>query len=487
MTLVTRVLPSEPYQSLADYLDEGGGAAVGAARSLDGDTLITEVEASGLRGRGGAGFPTGRKWRTVVANRSAVEPPTVVVNGAEGEPGTYKDREILRRNPYAVIEGALVAARAVGADEIVFALKASFADELARLHGALDEAASSAWFEGVRFDVVEGPDHYLYGEETALLEVVAGRPPFPRIAPPYRRGVDEVVVDDDGSLAASGLSADIVMAAAGDTTVAAPTLVNNVETLANVAGIVARGAGWFRGHGTEASPGTIVCTVTGDVRRAGVGEVAMGTPLRAVIEVVGGGPREGRSVKAVLQGVSAGVIPLELLDTPLTHEDMAGIGSGVGSAGFVVYDDTADMASLAAGVSRFLAVESCGQCTPCKQDGLTIADRLAALCANDADEHDLVLARERLETVSDSARCFLALQHQAVVSSIIDRFLPEFDGHLAGRTPPAEPALVAELREVRGDLAVVDERQHDKQPDWSYGTDSGQVPAERFAPGQTAS
>jgi NADH-quinone oxidoreductase subunit F len=190
----------------------------------------------------------------------------------------------------------------------------------------------------------------------------------------------------------------------------------------------------------------------------------------------------------VLQGVSSGVIPPELLDTPLTHEAMASIGSGVGSAGFVVYDDTADMAAVAAGVSRFLAVESCGQCTPCKQDGLALADRLRQLCTNGADEHDLAITSQLLETVSDSARCYLALQHQAVVSSIVERFRSEVDAHLGGRADPTAPLLVAELAEIQGEVALVDERQAGKQPDWTYGdVDSGQAPADRLASKHAAS
>src|SRR5207302_3107006 len=162
----------------------------------------------------------------------------------------------------------------------------------------------------------------------------------------------------------------------GGETGAPPTLVDNVETMANIPRIVSRGADWFRTEGTEQSPGTIVCTVTGSTRRAGVGEVLMGTPLREVIEMVGGGPRRGHRIKAVLPGVSSGVIPEHLLDTPVSYEAMAAVGSGVGSGGYLVFDDSDDMAAVAAGVSRFLAIESCGQCTACKRDGLTLAGLL---------------------------------------------------------------------------------------------------------------
>ncbi len=268
-------LPS-PSRRSTQYLSSGGGAGLAAARAVEPDVVIAEVEASGLRGRGGAGFPTGTKWRTVAAYGSSVLATTVVVNAAEGEPGTFKDRAILRANPYAVLEGALIAAHAVGANEIVFATKARFVEELRRVRSAVDELTSAGWTKDVAISIVEGPSEYLYGEETALLEVIDGRPPFPRIAPPYRRGVVEVLTDDDVD-SESGLAADVEMATADDETLAPPVLANNVETLANVPAIIENGAGWFRSVGTPESPGTIVVTLTGDVLRPGVGEVAMGS------------------------------------------------------------------------------------------------------------------------------------------------------------------------------------------------------------------
>ncbi|MEA2843094.1 MAG: NADH-quinone oxidoreductase subunit, partial [Actinomycetota bacterium] len=291
-----RVLDAAPVETLADYVTAGGGKALEMARKAEPEGVIGAVERSGLRGRGGAGFPTGTKWRTVSENRSGTSPATVVVNAAEGEPGSFKDRAILRRNPYKVLEGALVAATAVGADTIIVALKASFTQELARVHGAIDEVRAAGWADGVDLQVLEGPSHYLYGEETALLEVVAGRNPFPRIAPPFRHGVDESGPDTKSA-------ADEEMAAPGSDSDAAPTLVNNTETLANVPAIVVEGPEWFRSLGTDESPGTIVCTITGRTRKHGVGEFAMGTPLWEVIDAVGGGMKPGRQVSAVLSGV----------------------------------------------------------------------------------------------------------------------------------------------------------------------------------------
>src|SRR5436853_1349873 len=201
-----------------------------------------------MRGMGGEGFPTGKKWRTVVQNRSPVEPTIVVVNGAEGEPGTFKDRAILRSDPYQVVEGALVAARAVGADTVVFALKRSFVSEVRRLRLAVEEFRAADFLGGVGLVVFEGPAEYLYGEETALLEAIDGRHPFPRIAPPYRRGVEEVFAteaDARSAIEGSGLSAHVEMAGPTGETGAAPTLVNNLETIANVPRILDRGASWL--------------------------------------------------------------------------------------------------------------------------------------------------------------------------------------------------------------------------------------------------
>jgi NADH:ubiquinone oxidoreductase subunit F (NADH-binding) len=481
MTIVHRVLYPHPIAGLDEYLARGGGQGLEAARKVEPQALIAEMTASGLRGRGGAGFPTGVKWQTVAENRSAVLSTTVVVNGAEGEPGTFKDRTILRNNPYQVVEGALIAARAVGANQVIFGLKKSFGPELERMRRAVDEIVAAGWAQGVDFEIFEGPNEYLYGEETALLETIDGRYPFPRIAPPFRRGVTEVVETEADATSGSGLSAHVEMAGAGGDQVPPPTLANNVETLANVPRIVARGAEWFRTEGTEKSPGTIVCTITGSTRRHGVGEVILGTPLREVIEEVGGGARPGRRIKAVLPGVAQGLIPEALLDTPVSYEALAAIGSGLGSAGFIVLDDSDDLAAVAAGVSRFLAVESCGQCTPCKQDGLQLAALMEKVCRSEAGDHDLATIQKRVATVADGARCYLGTQHQNVLSNVLEHFPEDVQAHLSGRAEAVEPELIAELVDIADGVAVWDERHRDKQPDWSYDEEySGKVPAERF-------
>jgi NADH:ubiquinone oxidoreductase subunit F (NADH-binding) len=327
--------------------------------------------------------------------------------------------------------------------------------------------------------VFRGPREYLYGEETGLLEAVAGRPPFPRIAPPWRRGATEVVDSAADADSESGLAAPVLMAGETD---APPALVNNVETLANVPGIVANGADWFRTLGTDESPGTIVCTVTGSTRRAGVAEIPMGTPLRTAIVEIGGGLDVGREVSAVLMGVANAALIGDQLDTPMTYEAMRDAGSGLGSAGAIVLGDDVDLLAAAVGVARFLAVESCGQCTPCKQDGLAIASRLQALCTGTAEPGDAEAVGDLLATVADGARCALAGQQQSATGSLVALAGQQRRQRTAERDGDyAEPLLVAELVDIVDGRAVYDEEFVRKQPDWTYDeVDSGQSPVDRL-------
>jgi NADH-quinone oxidoreductase subunit F len=478
---VQRVFPAEPYNELADYIAVGGGAGLTAARAVSPETIIEELAASGLRGRGGAGFPTGEKWRTIKSFASPLLRTSVVVNAAEGEPGTFKDRSIIRANPYAVIEGALIAAHAMDANSIVIGTKAALVDVVARLSAAIAEIVAAGWAGDVEIRVAEGPSEYLYGEETALLEVIDGRPPFPRIAPPFRRGIVEVVESEGDAESGSGLPANVQMAGTEDSSAAPPVLVNNVETMANIPAIIAKGAAWFRSLGTAKSPGTIVCTVTGAVQHPGVAEVPMGTTLREVIERAGGGVELGREVRAVLVGVSSAVLTSDQLDTELSYEAMAKIGSGLGSAGFIVIGDDADAVGVAAGISRFLAIESCGQCTPCKQDGAEIARLLAKAADGDGSPDDLVTINERLSTVADGARCSLATQQQTVIGSLLKAFDTSVSSSFEPGAAAVEVRLVAALVDIGEQGANLDTSFADKQPDWTYDeVDSGKTPVERF-------
>jgi NADH-quinone oxidoreductase subunit F len=477
-----RVLPPKPYDSLASYIEAGGGKGLTAAVAVAPETVIEELAASGLRGRGGAGFPTGEKWRTIKSFGSPVLRTSVVVNAAEGEPGTFKDRSIIRANPYAVIEGALIAARVMEAKSIVIATKETFTDEVERLRAAVAEVAAAGWSDDVEIRIVEGPSEYLYGEETALLEVIDDRPPFPRIAPPFRRGIVEVVTSEGDAESGSGLAANVQMAGTEDDSAAPPVLVNNVETMANVPAIIAKGAAWFRSLGTAESPGTIVCTITGDVEHPGVVEVPMGTTLRVVIDTAAGGVLRGLDVGAVLVGVSSSVLTADQLDTELSYEAMKAIGSGLGSAGFIVIGENTDVVSVAAGVSRFLAVESCGQCTPCKLDGAEIAQLLANATRGEGSPDDLATIGARLATVADGARCSLAAQQQAVIGSLLRQFDAQVSARFEPGAAPVEVHLVAALVAIGEKGATLDTSFVDKQPDWTFDeVDSGKTPVERFS------
>jgi NADH:ubiquinone oxidoreductase subunit F (NADH-binding) len=474
-----RVLPPDPVATLADA--DAAGEALRDARAVDPAVVTDVVEASGLRGRGGAGFPVARKWRTVVANRTSVLPSTVVVNAAEGEPGSFKDRAILRADPFRVLEGALIAAHAVGADSVIVATKSSFTRERERLQAAIEEITRAGWTQTVPVTLFSGPGEYLYGEETALLEAIDGRPPFPRIAPPYREGVDELFEDDEDTTSGTASAAHVEMAGPSGETVAPPTLAGNTETFANLPGILRNGADWFRELGTTESPGTVVCTVSGATDHSGVGEVELGTPLRQVLEELGGGARAGHDYVALMSGVANPLLPASAFDTPVSYEAMRAAGSGLGAAGFIVFDDADDLVAVAAGVSRFLAVESCGQCRHCKDDGLALAALLAGLTASRANDRDLAEIRSRLELVPEGARCNLATQHQIVVGSVLERFPDLVAAHADRGAPAVDPVPIAAITDLVDGRAVLDDAQRTKQPDWTHDeVDSGQWPADRL-------
>jgi NADH:ubiquinone oxidoreductase subunit F (NADH-binding) len=404
-----------------------------------------------------------------------------VVNASEGEPGSFKDRELLLRNPYRTLEGALVAASAIGANRVIVGMKKSFTDVALRVRSAIDELDAADWTSFATIEVFEGPSEYLLGEETALLESIDGRHPFPRVAPPYRRGVNEAGGVQHEGHADSASAARVELAGPTPESLGPPCLVNNVETLAHCALILANGAAWFRQLGTLDSPGSVVCTVSGHTIHAGVGEVPMGTPLAAVIHAIGGGARDGRRVKAVMQGVAAALITADLLDTPVSWEGMRAAGSALGSASFMVYADDTSMATIAASASRFLAVESCGQCLHCKRDGLAIANALERVRGTEAQKCDLDTIAENLITITDGARCSLAMQQQVVVGSILQHFGDELRAPAGDRRTGIETPPIAPIIGIHDGHASLDSSTTRKQPDWSFeGNWSGKLPAERF-------
>ena len=272
----TFLLPAEPVTSLDAYLaSDIGGLGIERAQRIGPAATIDAVLASGLRGRGGGGFPTGRKWSGIAAQVGTRR--YVVCNGAEGEPGTFKDRALLRANPYQLVEGVIIAAFAVGAVEAFICLKRSFEREIDAVTRAVQEFQSAGICTDCQVTIVAGPDEYLFGEEKAMLEVIEGKPPLPRWFPPHEHGLFATAPQ-------LGWEATPRSGSSGGPN---PTLVNNVETLANVPHILARGPEWFSSMGTAESPGTIVVTVVGDVVAPDVGEVELGTTLGDVIDAVG--------------------------------------------------------------------------------------------------------------------------------------------------------------------------------------------------------
>ncbi len=454
--MATFLLPDEPVTTLDAYLTtETGGLGIERAQRVGPAATIDAVMASGLRGRGGGGFPTGRKWATIAAQAGGRR--YVVCNGAEGEPGTFKDRALLRANPYQLIEGIIIAAFAVGAEEVFICLKQGFEREREAATRAVQEFQLAGICSDCKVTLVAGPDEYLFGEEKAMLEVIEGKPPLPRWFAPFEHGLF-ASAPQEGWEPTRGVGRG-----------SNPTLVNNVETLCNVPTILARGAEWFRSIGTEESPGTIVTTVVGDVVAPDVGEVELGTPLRAVIDAVGSGVADGRTVKAVFSGVANPVVTAEQLDVPVSYEGFQAIGSGMGAAGFIVYDDTTCMVDTAYRFSRFLSVESCGQCPPCKLGSSEITAHLERLETGGGGDDDLSSIVYWLERVTDGNRCYLAVEERLVVGSIVRAFPDEFAEHIElGRCPRPRTLPIPKLVDLAGGTATYDETFWRKRPDWTY-------------------
>jgi NADH-quinone oxidoreductase subunit F len=431
-------------RSLGEYEAAGGGRGLQTALAAWPIAVIQEVARSGLRGRGGAGFPTGEKWRAV--REVGAGPRFAVCNAAEGEPATFKDRLLLRTNPYQVLEGLAIAAYAIGAERAYVGVKEAFTPEVQALHRALEEMRDADALGGIAVEIVLGPDLYLFGEETGLEEVIEGRPPLPRVARPFIQGLFATPPQDN------------------------PTLVNNVETLANVPHILADGPDWLRANGTEDALGTMVFTICGDVRREGVFELPLGTPLRYLVEELAGGTPEGRAVKAIFPGASNTAIVPEQLDTPLDYDSMRQVGSGLGAAGFAVFDDSACMVQAAYRYSRFLFVESCGQCPACKFGTGEVTETLSAIDAGGGSDRDLELILVRARGSTGGQKCALPTGESLLMQSLVQVFGNEFAGHI-GRSCPLPRELsfhkIVDWDASAGRFAY-DLTYAKKQPDWTY-------------------
>jgi NADH-quinone oxidoreductase subunit F len=461
--VATFLLPIEPITTLDAYLaTEVGGLGIERAHRVGPEATIDEVMRSGLRGRGGAGFPTGQKWSGIAAQVG--DRRYLVCNGAEGEPGTFKDRALMRSNPYQLVEGVIIAGYAVTVEEAFICIKAGFTRELEGVTRAVEEFQAAGLCGDCTITIVAGPDEYLFGEEKAMLEVIEGNEPLPRWLPPYLHGLFATAPQlgwqshEAGSNLQSGPGAH-------------PTLVNNVETLSNVAHILAWGPEWFRSMGTDDSPGTIVATVVGDVVGPDVGEVELGMPLGTLIDAVGSGVTPGRSVKAVFPGVANAVVTSSQLDVPVSYEGFQAIGSGMGSAGFIVYDDTTCMVDAAYRFSRFLSIESCGQCPPCKLGAGAITHHLERIETGVGNDRDLGSIAGWLSHVTDANRCYLGTEEQLIVSSVLRAFPGEFAEHIErGSCPRPRLLPMPKLIDLVDGRAVYDESYWLKQPDWTYAS-----------------
>ena len=401
-------------ETIKVYRENGGYQALEKALlEHQPEDLIDMVKQSRLRGRGGAGFPAGIKWGFMP--KEAVE-KYVCVNTDEGEPGTFKDRALIEKDPHQVIEGTAIAAYAVGAQRAFVYIRGEFFEGFKRWIKAISDAYEQGFLGenilgsgfSLEMSVHRGAGAYICGEETALIESLEGKRGEPRLKPPYP--------------AAYGYAGK-------------PTLVHNVETLANVPHIITNGPNWFASIGTERSTGPKLFCVSGHVSRPGIYELPLGTTLREIIYEHAGGVPGGKRIKAIIPG-GASTPPLkpDKLDTPTDFEAMAEAGSALGTGAIIVLDEDTDMVDVARRTARFFAHESCGRCTPCRVGTRRIRDLLGALCAGQGREGDL----ERLESLCNGlAGATFCPMGDAVAAPIIGtlhRFRDEFEAKVGART-----------------------------------------------------
>ncbi len=378
-------------------------------KEMTQDEVIDVVKESGLRGRGGAGFPTGKKWELTKASEG--DQKYVVCNADEGDPGAFMDRSILEGDPHSVLEAMEIAGYAIGANKGYIYVRAEYPIAVQRLKIAIEQARDYGLLGETIFDTdfsfdIEirlGAGAFVCGEETALLESIEGKRGQPRVKPPYP--------------AQSGLWGK-------------PTLINNVETYANIAQIILKGAKWYSSIGTETSKGTKVFALGGNVNNIGLVEVPMGTTLREIIYDIGGGIPNGREFKAAQTGgPSGGCIPKEHLDTPIDYESLKEIGSMMGSGGLIVMDDTKCMVALAKFYLDFTVSESCGKCTPCRIGTKRMLEILERLCNGEGDELDIYKLEKLAANIQKASICGLGQTAPNPVVSTLKYFREEFRQH----------------------------------------------------------
>ncbi len=403
---------------ITEYIGRDGYQALGKALTeMTPDDVIAEVLKAGLRGRGGAGFPTGKKWELTAKNRGGQS--YVVCNADEGDPGAFMDRAVLEGDPHAVIEGLAIAGYAIGASQGYVYVRAEYPLAVERLEGAIKQAYEYGLLGknifGTEFsfdlEVRLGAGAFVCGEETALMASIEGERGMPRNKPPFP--------------ANQGLWGR-------------PTVINNVETLANVAQIIYKGADWFRTMGTEKSKGTKVFALGGKINNTGLVEIPMGTTLREIIFDIGGGIPKGKKFKAVQTGgPSGGCLTEAHLDTPIDYDNLVAAGSMMGSGGMIVMDEDNCMVDIARFFLDFTVDESCGKCTPCREGTKRMLEILNKICDGKGTMEDLDELKNLAETIKDSALCGLGQTAPNPVLSTLNNFYDEYVAHVVEHRCPA--------------------------------------------------
>lgn len=405
-------------ESIEEYIAVGGYEACGKALTeMTPEEVIAEVKGAGLRGRGGAGFPTGLKWE--LTRQTPSDKKYIICNADEGDPGAFMDRSLLEGDPHRIIEGMIIGAYAIGADEGYIYVRAEYPLAIKRLEIALEQAREYGFLgedifgSGFNFNlqIKKGAGAFVCGEETALMASIEGKRGMPRPKPPFP--------------SVSGLWGK-------------PTNINNVETFGNIPPIIGRGADWYRSIGTETSTGTKVFALTGKITNTGLVEVPMGMTLREVIYEIGGGITGGGRLKAVqIGGPSGGCIPEELLDLSIDYESLQEVGAMMGSGGMVVMDESTCMVDVARFFLKFTQSESCGKCTPCREGTKRMLEILDRICSGEGREGDLELLEDLGQHIKDTSLCQLGGSAPNPVLSTLKYFRAEYEAHIKDKRCPA--------------------------------------------------
>lgn len=404
---------------ITDYIGLGGYSALAKTLSqYSSEKIIQEIKRSGLRGRGGAGFPTGRKWE--ITRSQTVTPKYIICNADEGDPGAFQDRSLCEGNPHSILEGMTIGAYAIGANEGYIYVRAEYplackhleiAIKQAEEYGLLGENIFGTGFS-FKIHIKKGAGAFVCGEESALIASIEGRPGEPIPRPPYP--------------AEKGLRNK-------------PTNINNVKTWASVPYIVNKGADWFSNIGTEKSKGTMIFSLVGKVNNTGLVEIPMGMTLQDLVNEIGGGIPDGKKFKAVQTGgPSGGCIPQKLATIPVDYEELAKVGSMMGSGGCVVMDEDTCMVDIAKYFLSFTMTESCGKCTPCREGNARLLDILMKICDGDGEEGDIELLEELSETIIDGSLCALGKTAPNPVLTTIKYFRNEYEAHIKDKKCPAK-------------------------------------------------